>query len=169
MLIQEQRLRHLHELDDASVVHPALAASSTNSTGYKSNNGYTGKGKGNGNWKNNNNNRKNTLGGKRRGNSSPQNSPTSSRSMPIGTSRVNSILSCFYTRAPPSSSSFSVGNSSQLGILGSNPSNLTCQICLAPGLSALQWPCLPSTVGTTPKSFATSFTAMPLANGHEHL
>ncbi|KAJ8444834.1 hypothetical protein Cgig2_008891 [Carnegiea gigantea] len=46
LLIQEQWLRHLCELDDDSVVHTALAAFSTNATGYNSNNRYKRKGKG---------------------------------------------------------------------------------------------------------------------------
>jgi len=81
---------------------------------------------------------------------------------------VDSISSCVYTHAPLCSNSSCVGNSSQLGILGSKPTNITCQIYFTLGRSALQCPRLPSTVGPTPSSLAQSFTAMSLEDPQEH-
>ena len=44
-----------------------------------------------------------------------------------------------------------------------------CKICFASGHSALQCPRLPSTVGTTPKSLAPSFTVMCIADCQEQI
>ena len=59
------------------------------------------------------------------------------------------------------------GTSSQLGLLGPNPSSLTCQICSMTGHSALQCPRFPSSAGPTPDSLVPSLAAMSLGDGPE--
>jgi len=77
-----------------------------------------------------------------------------------------SFLSCFITH-PAYSNSLTAGTSSQLGILGSNPASIVCQICFQTGHSALQCPRLPSSASVPPDGLASSFTALSLGDGQE--